>query len=402
MSTVRSFLLSFAFLAALPAAAQAATPTCVAPEVKLSWPSANPIWEMCWLGPNQSVGPAGSGMELRNVHWNGQLVLRRAHAPMLFAEYKGGDGGDCYRDWKDTRTPILAASGVQNQLGVIPSGGEPAKTSCDRSGHPTNSFGTCPYGLPTPPGYSCAMGVMIEDMGDHVLLTTQYIADWYMYSSRIEFHADGRIVPTFGFGNRNGTFNFVTHWHHNYWRFEFDFDGLGNNIVSTNGVDQGAEFSDLRDATGGIGGGPTTWEVRSATSGNGYRLIPGSNDYLVPANQSGRGFHMTDFMATRVNTGEYGDSPDYDLFDCQMHTANLVNGQSIANTNQALYYRVAVRDTTANDWPPGCSGAGCQAQDSMVCKSAGPEWVPFGPWADLIFANGFDALVPGARPVFPR
>ena len=379
------------------AVGHAATPTCVAPEVKLSWPATNPVWEMCWLGPNQSVGPAGSGMELRNVHWNGQLVLRRAHAPMLFAEYKGGAGGDCYRDWKDDRTPILAASTVQNQLGVVPIGGNPATTSCDRSNAPTTSYGTCPYGLPTPTGYNCAQGVMIEDLGDRVRLTAQYVADWYMYSSRFEFLADGRMEPTFGFGNRNGTFNSVTHWHHNYWRFEFDIDGDGANVVSTNGVDQTAEFSDVRNATGGIGGGPTTWEVRNATSGNGFRLIPGANDYLVPANQSGRGFHMTDFMATRANTGEYGDVPDYDLFDCEMHTANLVNGQSIANTNQALYYRVAVRDTTANSWPSGCSGAACQAQDSMICKSAGPQWVPFGPWADLIFANGFDALVPGAR-----
>ncbi|MCB1577466.1 MAG: hypothetical protein KDI81_09055, partial [Xanthomonadales bacterium] len=97
------FALVLLFPAAVPVA-RAASPTCVAPEVKLSWPSTNPIWEMCWLGPDQSVGPRGSGMELRNVYWNGQLVMRRAHAPMLFAEYKDGFGGDCYRDWKDIRT----------------------------------------------------------------------------------------------------------------------------------------------------------------------------------------------------------------------------------------------------------------------------------------------------------
>ena len=126
------------------------SPTCVAPEVKLSWPAVNPIWEMCWLGPNQSAGPRGSGLELRNVYRNGQLVLRRAHAPMLFAEYKDGGGGNCYRDWKDEPTAILAASGVQNQLGVIPSGQPAATTSCDRSDQPTASYGTCPFGLSVP------------------------------------------------------------------------------------------------------------------------------------------------------------------------------------------------------------------------------------------------------------
>ena len=398
MCRLQFSVLALLSLAAGTSAAVAASPVCVAPEVRLGWPAAEPIWELCWLGPNQSVGPRGSGMELRNVHWKGRFVLRRAHAPMLFAEYRGGAGGNCYRDWKDTRATILAATGVQNRLGQIPAGGEAAKTSCDRSTHPTQAHDMCPFGLPVPPGYSCALGVMIEDMGDHVLLTTQYIADWYMYTSRIALHADGRIVPTFGFGNRNGTFSEVTHWHHNYWRFEFDIDGLGNNTVSSNGIDRAVEFSDLREATGGIGGGPKTWEVRNAASGNGFRLVPGANDYLVPANQSGRGFHLTDFMATRVNINEYGDTPSDDLLDCTMHVAHLVNGQAIANTNQALYYRVAVRDTTAHDWPPDCQGAACQAQDSMICKSAGPQWVPFGPWtsADSVFADGFDGLVPGA------
>ncbi|HOX71335.1 MAG TPA: hypothetical protein PK001_06290 [Dokdonella sp.] len=351
------------------------------------------------MPPNQSVGADGSGMELRNVYWNGQLVMRRAHAPMLFAEYKGGQGGDCYRDWKNTPTGTLAASGVQNQLGNIPDGGNPAITSCDRSTDATASYGACPFQLPIPAGYTCANGVAIENMGDHVRLTAQYSADWYRYASRMEFYVDGRIVPTFGFGNGTGTFNSVTHWHHNYWRFEFDIDGLGNNTVSIDNQDQATEFSDLRSIGGGIGGGPRTWSVRNGTSGNGYRFVPGATDYGAVTNESGRNFHTVDFMATKVHANEYADSPNNNLFDCTMDKNVLVNGESIANTNQALYYHVSVRDATANSWPNGCGGGGvsCLPQDSMVCKKAGPTLYPFGPWADLIFANGFDVLVPGAR-----
>jgi hypothetical protein len=352
MRCLHRVLLGFAFLLGGVAVAHAASPTCVAPETKLSWPAGNPVWEMCWLGPNQSVGPRGSGLELRSIHRNGQLVMRRAHAPMLFAEYRDGDGGDCYRDWKDERTSILAATGVQNQLGVIPAGQPAATTSCDRSAAPTASYGSCPYGLPVPAGYSCANGVMIEDMGDHVRLTAQYTAGWYMYSSRFEFYTDGRMLPTFGFGNRNGTYNDVTHWHQNYWRFEFDIEGLGNNVVSSNGVDKPTEFSELRSLTGGPSGTPRTWEVRNPVTGNGYRLVPGADDYAIPANESGRGFHTTDFLATKAHAGEYGDTPNYNLSDCQMHVGNLVNSESIANTNPAIYYRVAVRDATAGGWPP--------------------------------------------------
>ena len=397
MKSILFILAAAALQLTMVSVAHAGSPTCVPPEVKLSWPAVNPVWEMCWLGPDDSVGPRGSGMELRNVYRNGQLVMRRAHAPMLFAEYKGGAGGDCYRDWKDDTTSTLAAAVAQNQLGNIPAGGNPAITACDRSQDPTQSYGTCPFGLTVAPGYNCTPGLAIEDMGTYVRLTTQYRADWYMYASRFEFYRDGRMIPSFGFGNRNGTYNSVTHWHTNYWRFEFDIDGLGNNVVSINGVDQSTEFSDLRDATGGAGGGQTTWEVRNPTTGNGYRFVPGANDYNVPTNESHRNFHTTDFMATQAHAGEYGDDPNYNLFDCTMDQSALVNGESIANNNQALYYRVSVRDATANNWPDGCTGARCIPQDSMVCKKAGPSLVPIGPWAEYIFYDGFDNLVPGAN-----
>ena len=116
------------------------------------------------------------------MYWNGQLVLRRAHAPMLFAEYKGGFGGDCYRDWKDEPTPTLAAATVQNQLGSISRRRQPgASRLVIVSKNATTSYGICPFLLPIPGGYNCTAGVAIEDMGDHVRLTSQYRADWYMY-----------------------------------------------------------------------------------------------------------------------------------------------------------------------------------------------------------------------------
>ena len=90
--------------------AHAASPTCVSPEQKISWPTANPVWEFCYTAYNQSAGPRGSGLDLRNVHYNGKLVLKEAHAPMLFAEYTTST---CYRDWKDVSTPILAETAVR-------------------------------------------------------------------------------------------------------------------------------------------------------------------------------------------------------------------------------------------------------------------------------------------------
>lgn len=396
MRSCKAFvLLLLLSLGGFSALAHADSPTCTSPETKLSWPAINPIWEMCWLPPDQSVGADGSGMELRKVYFKGHLVFTRAHAPMLFAEYKDGAGGNCYRDWKNDTTPVLADHAVQNKLGLSV---DPLKatTSCDRSKSPTASYGICAYQLTGYPNATatCFSGVAIEDGGDHVTLTTQYRASWYMYSSRWTFYNNGTIQPAFGFGNNNGTYNSVTHWHHNYWRMEFDIDA-GNNTVSTNGVDQATEFSDLRNATGGAGGGPKTWEVRNPISGNGYKLVPGNNDYLVPTNQSGRNFHTVDVMATQQHANEYADRTDNPLSSCTMNTSALVNNESLLNTNIALYYHTSVRDSTSNNWPPGCTGANCIAQDSMECKSTGPTLIAFGPWVNSTPTNPAATVAPG-------
>ncbi|MDZ3822987.1 MAG: hypothetical protein U0S76_05235 [Pseudoxanthomonas sp.] len=379
-----------------PSAVRAATPDCVVEGgTLLSWPAVDPLWQMCWLPPNQSIGPRGSGLELRAVHYRGILVAKRIHSPMLFAEYRTST---CYRDWKDTGTPTLAHTSTHNAMAVPPDLERLATTSCSVSKSPTASYGTCPFQQPSGGGYQCTTnnGVVIEDLGDHVRLTSQYRADWYMYDSRIRFFDDGTIEPTFGFGNNNGTFNNVTHWHHNYWRFDFDIDGADNHVVAENGVDQPVEFSALRGAPGS-----TTWTVRNTVTGRGYELVPGADDYAVATNESGRNFHTIDFMATRYVASQYGDNPSYSLGDCGMNQAALVNGQSIDNEDVVLWYRVAVRDATAGNWPPSCGTGGnppCIPQDSMICKSAGPRLVPFGPWApvnDVIFAHDFE---PAASP----
>ncbi|HEX7768883.1 MAG TPA: hypothetical protein VF422_02525 [Dokdonella sp.] len=360
--------------------ALADSPDCASNGTLLSWPATDPIWEMCWLPPSQSVGPDGSGLELRQVHFKGHRVMNRAHAPLLFAEY---NGSTCYRDWKDDDARHLADAATQNHLGIALNP-PVAITSCDRSTEPLTSYGNCPFQLGGFPGSACFYGVSIEDGGDHVTLTTQHAAAWYQYTARWTFHADGRMEPEFGFGNNDGTGNETTHWHHNYWRMEFAIDNSVENVISIGDVDQTTEFSDLRDATGGPGGGPVTWSVRNPTTGNGYRFEPGPEDSLLAPNDSGRNFHNVDIMATRQHNNEYGDRSDNPLGACAMDDSALVNGESLvgAGVGTAFYYHVSVRDTSNNEWPPGCSGANCLPQDSMVCKRRGPTIVPFGPWVE--------------------
>ena len=59
----------------------AASPNCaVEGGTLMSWPASEPLWEMCWLPPNDSIGPRGSGLELRAVHYRGIQVARRTVA----------------------------------------------------------------------------------------------------------------------------------------------------------------------------------------------------------------------------------------------------------------------------------------------------------------------------------
>lgn len=346
--------------------ARAGGPTCSGAEQLLSWPETDPVWEMCWLPPNNSSGPQGSGLELRNVYYQGILVLKTAHAPLLFAEYTTST---CYRDWKDSTSNVLAEPAVRNQLGTSVEFN--ATTSCDRSDHPTQSYGACPFQLPGHTGVDCFGGVAIEDRGDHVVLTTQYNAAWYSYSSRFIFHANGSFEPLFGFGNYDGTNNGITHWHHNYWRLDFDIDGPDNDVISVNDVVQATEFTGLRDLTGGPGGTERTWEVRDTVTNRGYRLMPSAADYITPTNESGRNFHTTDVIGTVYVPNEYGDLANNPLGACTMSHNNLANGGDLDGpagdgTDVVLYYRVAVRDQTG--------------VDSMVCKDAGPVFVPLGVW----------------------
>lgn len=357
-------------LAACSFGAFAGSPVCspAANENKVSWPSAaDPVWEMCWLRPSNSSGPRGSGLELRNIHFRGVLIMKRAHSPILFAEYKNSAGGNCYRDWKDENSAILAEPAVRNVLGT--SVNFIATTNCDVSNTPTTSYGACPFQQPGRTSADCTAGgssggIAIENLaaGAGFRLTAQYSAGWYKYTARYTFQQNGDIDTQFGFGNDSGLYNDVTHWHHNYFRFDFDIGGAGNDQVVVDGAVRTTEFSALRDSA--------TYEVRDAVQGFGYLIAAGANDNTFPANQSGRSLHTVDLIATSYKANEFSDRTTNNLNDCAMNAAALANNESILNTDVVMYYRASVRDTTAND--TAAPGGGFLPQDSMVCKKVGP------------------------------
>lgn len=320
--------------------------------------------------------------------FQGRLVLKRAHSPVLFAEYTTST---CYRDWKDENSNFIAEPAMRNALGSRSLFGPTA--SCDRSIDPVASYGACPFAIAGRSVADCFSGVAIEDRGDYVELTTQYNAAWYSYAARFRLYADGAIDPEFGFGNYDGTNNGITHWHHNYWRLDFDIEGAANDVLYEGNVLQSTEFASLRCNSSTIPacGTERTWEVRDTVTGRGYRVLPSAADYVTPTNESARNLHVRDVLGTQYIAGEFGDRANNSLGDCSfVHTA-LANGGDLdgaagEGTDVVLYYRVGVRDRT---------NVGPNTQDSMVCKRAGPVLVPVGNWGgEVLFENGYEPAPP--------
>lgn len=390
-------------LAGFGATAFAASPTCnaAAGETKLRWPSVGaPIWELCWVPPRRqrpgfpndlpgSSGPQGSGLEIRNAYFRGVLAVKRAHAPMLFAEYTSST---CYRDWKDESESFAVEPAARNQLREAPPARFFAVTTCDVSTQPIASYGACPWagnpvfngapGSPLAPltAANCtshtnsqASTVAIEQSldGSFVEMTTNHQAAWYKYGSRLRLFNDGSIGAEFGFGNSNGTNNSITHWHHQYWRFDFDIDGPAGDQLIVNDILRTTEFQMLRQD----GATTNTLKIVDQRTGFGYEMRPGRGD-STPANNSGRGFHTTDVIGTVQKNGELTDRGNTNnIQDCQMQAANLITpAEDISNADTVVYYRVSARDVAG--------------VDAMVCKRAGPTFAAIGDWP--LFRGDFE------------
>ena len=357
----------------------AGSPICAGPgETKVSWPTDNPIWEFCYLDPAQSSATRGSSLEIRDAYLNGYLVFERSHVPMLFANYTSGT---CYREWKDTNSEFLQADKVENPT-------RPAYTTCDVSTSKTEPVYNCPFTDVNDTGSSvgdaadCVTGVQVEKYDDKVVITTNHSAAWYKYSSRYTFYADGRIQPRFGFGNSDGTFLGTTHWHHAYWRTNFDIDGPDNDVAYSNDTEMTNEFIGMRNQSTN-----QTWMIKDSVTGRGYRIEATAEDYLVDVNvppNNPNNYHNTDVMVTKYKLvngiPEYSDTPgSNNLGNCSMNETNLVDNESLVGEDVVFWYRTAVNDI---------------ANIAMLCKSGGPIYYPVGDWGfppdGLIYKNGFE------------
>jgi hypothetical protein len=377
MTRFCSLLLFSALL--VPLTAQAQTPYAI------SWPADDPIWELEVLSPERSAGPNGSGLEIRNVTFNGRSVMKYGGVPILNVKYE--EGCNCFRDWQDSEVRFVADNPI-NPSWVAEATPGTVATMCDVA--PDNCVDTNGDGEAD----SCNdvggfEGVAVERFETFLRLTTHMRAGWYRYTMRWEFHEDGLIRPLFGFTSTGSACTQNPRRHHAYWRFDFDIDGADNDYVVESTLDHRTRTLDVettslwspalrdRDPSGEIRQpmevGVDAWHVYDEASARGYALIPSPADLLTPANpETGDpnldNFAKEDFVVTRYNPGEIDDG----AFGCSAKFTSddtnnpIVDGENVLNTDVVVWYRSGI---TKPDIDPG------------HCYESGPLLKPIGDWS---------------------
>ena len=349
------------FVAALAGAAAAAgQPVCnLTGEHLMSWPTQNPVWQFCWLRPMDSSGVSGSGLEVRNVYYNGHQVMKRGHVPILNVKYEMNCGGPslCYRDWQDQQVQFIADNIITQHVYAEPD--SPPLDVCDLH----HGVDVC-----QPGDLNCFDGVAAEKLSDHLTLTTQFEAGWYRYEMKWTFWLDGRIQPEFGFSAVFDPCTNYNHRHHAYWRFDFDIDDAANDVV-TEGPDPGAGDGGRPGPKPRIVVLPTetvrtnsypgiTWSVTDSVSKRGYRIVPGAETEL-PADM----FSVGDFWCLNYHSNEIDDS-GLTGPPCATHINGFLNRETMPDV--VVWYRT------------GVFHAGGDLDD---CHRVGPTLYPVGDWS---------------------
>lgn len=305
------------------------SPTCspslgTATSYTIQWPAVSPKWEFTMTRPRNSQPNTfpnhnGSGLELTDIKYNGQWVMKRASVPILNVQYTGDVCGP-YRDWLDSED-CFAATGtaaIPGQNGIIVASSAPS-TICESQSDIGNF-----------------KGVAIYDEGQTLWLATECNAGWYRYITQWRFGLDGSIQPIFGFSAVQDSCVCDAHHHHAYWRFDMvpgssvtGDTATGNVTVSRGGPGQSwSTISTETKTTRPSGTFQDDWyRVRQTSTGFGYTIIPSPID----GSASGVSFAKGDnwilaYSSTQLSDGRYlGDATDQSI-----NIDPWINGQAVS------------------------------------------------------------------------
>ena len=346
-------------------------PACGPDEHAVSWPAVDPIWQFCWVRPSESSGAGGSGLEIRNVHQNGHLVLKRGHVPIVNVQYETGGGGcgganRCYRDWMSTEQSYLSDNVCPPPHSADCGYAEPScppVTVCEQPG----GDDVC-EDPPSDCERTCFTGVSVEKLADRLVLTSQSKAGWYRYVMKWTFFADGRLQPSFGFAAVTDNCVNYAHRHHAYWRLDFDIDGPAGDVVTEGPNPKAAPPKRGRrppiivlpaEAMRFLRDPQLTWSLIDAETRRGYRIVPGTESELPADTFSIGDLWLLKYSPTELDdVGQSGPA-------CVVKIGNFLNGEALSDDVVAWYRTGAYHESGHLD----------------ECHTVGPMLVPVGDWS---------------------
>jgi hypothetical protein len=278
------------------------------------------LWSFTVVRPRDSEPQTygkGSGVELRMVRYRGRLVLYRAHVPILNVLY---DDGVTYRDWQNQETPFQAT-------GHDPVG--PGWRVCNQPPATILESGTDAGNF---------QGVALWYSDGELRIVSEVQAGWYRYVSDWRLRDDGVIKPRFGFAGTRNPRTCMRHQHHVYWRFDFDIDGSGNDVVERRSLfwpGLPLWIRRLREGSAKRSVFTPSWRVLDKSTGRGYRIVPGLLDGTADA------YGVADLWFLRYHGNEIDDGVSVvggTPAQTQTRLDQFVTGESIDGTDVVIWY----------------------------------------------------------------
>ncbi|MEJ5295346.1 MAG: hypothetical protein WHT28_08895 [Fimbriimonadales bacterium] len=312
----------------------------------LAWPASNPVWQMLVRRPSGTTSDQnyGAGVELRDVYYNGRLVLRRGGMPVLNVFYDGNSCGP-YRDWLYSET-CFKCTGTDLGNGLrFAAPGQKAITICDDANDSGNFRGVGVYEDP--------------DTGELVLIT-ECSAGWYRYITGWRFHPAGILKPRFQYGYTDSSCVCYGRLHNGYWRLHFALDGQGGLVVEETDMpytDPRARWMPIRIEARRYR--PQNrrhryWRVRKLSTGFTATFVPGPKDGFFETNNTGE----ADFWVLAYHANGSGDGELIGSSGSFANISQYVNGERTYNADLVVWYGVHLRKRGA---------------DTFECPPLGPD-----------------------------
>ena len=220
------------------------------------------------------------------------------------------------------------------------------------------------------------LGVAIYVKGQEVVLVSEMQAGWYRYVSEWRCTRTARSARASASGPRQ-LVRLHEHYHHAYWRLDFDLRTAGNNIVrefNDPPLSGGTKWHTKRFETQRprSPARKRRWRVQNTATGEAYDVVPGASDGVATSSPDWP-FPQGDvwlvrYRGTEIDTGVAATGPPYEA-----NIGNFVNGESIEDTDVVVWYGAHATHDVSHEpaghfGPHRRSGA---AQGEVVSRTRG-------------------------------